>query len=137
MIETILAVLAKVGIEPTFLLAGLFGATARSIITKKKFNLETITTVFVGMLCAIYLTPAAIGYLALVDPAVINALAFGFGLVGLSVAEAFIGITTRFLKNPQVVGSFAEFLAKYLTEKKNSKSGEQPNDDRDNSDKPN
>ncbi len=59
----------------------------------------------VGALCAIYLTPI-IGLwlgLNLANLALNNALAFGIGMVGMSLAEGFVRLAHNWSKNPRLM----------------------------------
>jgi putative Mn2+ efflux pump MntP len=91
MLEIISAFLLSIGINPSHLVAGIAGGFARMLVQCKRLTWEVFSGSLVGTFCAIYLTPL-IGkwvQLDMSDISVNNALAFGIGIIGLSLAEGF------------------------------------------------
>ncbi|UPA25353.1 hypothetical protein [Shinella oryzae] len=107
MFEYIAAFLATLGINPAQLFAGLAGAFVRTVIQKQPLTWAVLATSVVGALCAIYLTPI-IGLwlgLNLSVLAVNNALSFGIGLVGMSLAEGLVTLAHNWSRNPRLMRS--------------------------------
>ncbi|MDR6757193.1 hypothetical protein J2Y48_002489 [Mycoplana sp. BE70] len=106
MIESILAFfkalsafLVSIGIDPSHLFAGLAGAFVRAVVQGKKLTWELISSVIVGALCATYLTPVAVAYFGI---AATNGLAFGIGLIGMSIAEGAVKLGHKWAANPKL-----------------------------------
>ncbi|MEW9616047.1 hypothetical protein AB3G45_19720 [Shinella sp. S4-D37] len=105
MFESITAFLTSIGISPAQLFAGLAGAFTRTVIQKQPLTWAVVATSIVGALCAIYLTPI-IGLwlgLNLSVLAVNNALSFGIGLIGMSLAEGVLTLAQNWAKNPRLM----------------------------------
>lgn len=111
--------LAAMGIDPAHFIAGLAGAFVRSIIQGKKLTWELISFVVVGALCATYLTPLVVIYLAIANT---PGLAFGIGLIGMSVAEGAVKLAQKWAANPKLPTSdTTNKLIETLTDKSNKK----------------
>lgn len=105
MFESLAAFLTSIGIQPAQLFAGLSGAFVRTVIQREPLTWGIISASMVGALCAIYLTPI-IGLwlgLNLANLALNNALAFGIGMVGMSLAEGFVRLAHNWSKNPRLM----------------------------------
>jgi len=123
MFETLLAItkavgaiLASVGIDPSHFIAGLAGAFVRSVIQGRKLTFSLISYVLVGALCATYATPLVVLYLSI---AATPGLAFGIGLIGMSLAEGIVKLAHRWASNPKLPTS-AKDLAEHLNDEKPS-----------------
>lgn len=111
--------LATMGIDPAHFIAGLAGAFVRSIIQGKKLTWELISFVVVGALCATYLTPLVAMYLAIANT---PGLAFGIGLIGMSVAEGVVKLAQKWAANPKLPSTTTtKELIDILTDKNNKK----------------
>lgn len=106
MIESIIAffkalgaLLTSIGINPAHLFAGVAGAFVRAVIQGKKLTWELVSFVLVGALCATYLTPVVVAYLGI---AATNGLAFGIGLIGMSLAEGAVKLAQKWAANPKL-----------------------------------
>lgn len=97
--KALAAFLTSIGINPAHLIAGVAGAFVRAIIQGKKLTWELVTFVLVGALCATYLTPVVVMYLGV---AATNGLAFGIGLIGMSLAEGVVKLVHRWSINPRL-----------------------------------
>lgn len=93
------AFLTSVGINPVHLFAGLAGAFVRAVIQGKKLTWELVSSVVVGGLCATYLTPVVVLYVGL---AATPGLAFGIGLIGMSLAEGVVKLAQKWAANPKL-----------------------------------
>lgn len=98
--------LTYIGIEVSHIAAGLAGGIVRAVLRPGGSFLTCFSTTFVGVLSAAYATPLAKIYLGLTeaDLAMTNALAFGIGLMGMSVAEGLIRFGKRWEANPTLPG---------------------------------
>jgi len=107
MLESISAFLTALGINPAQLFAGLSGAFVRTVIQREPLTWALASASMVGALCAIYLTPI-IGLwlgLNLTDLAMNNALAFGIGMIGMSLAEGLVRMAHNWSRNPRLMRS--------------------------------
>ncbi len=104
MFEGISAFLVWLGINPSHLAAGAAGAIVRSLLAKGASKWEKITGGFVGMLCAGYLTPLVVQWMGLDTSQIstINAVGFGIGLVGLSLAEGAVRMAQNWSEKPRL-----------------------------------
>ncbi len=104
MFEGISALLVWLGINPSHLAAGAAGAVVRSLLAKGASKWEKITGGFVGMLCAGYLTPLVVQWMGLDTSQIstINAVGFGIGLVGLSLAEGAVRMAQNWSEKPRL-----------------------------------
>lgn len=97
--KALAAFLTSIGINPAHLFAGLAGAFVRAVIQGKKLTWSLVSTVIVGALCATYLTPVVVLYLGI---AATNGLAFGIGLIGMSLAEGVVKLGHKWAANPKL-----------------------------------
>lgn len=95
------AFFAAIGINPTHLSAGLAGSLVRAIVLKARSKLELMSTGLVGTLCASYFTPIIVKWIEM-DPDTTNGVAFGIGLIGMSLAEGFLRMAHKWSENPQL-----------------------------------
>ncbi|KWV43863.1 hypothetical protein AS026_19535 [Rhizobium altiplani] len=102
--EGITAFLIGIGINPTHVTAGLAGALVRSLLNKGASKWEKISGGFVGTLCAAYLTPLVVQWMALdiTQFSTINAVAFGIGIVGMSLAEGAVRMAQSWAEKPRL-----------------------------------
>lgn len=103
MLETFTAFLVAIGINPTHLAAGLAGSIVRAMLTKARSKWEMFSVSIVGMLCATYLTPIIVKWIAL-DADTTNGVAFGIGLIGMSLAEGCVRMAQNWSANPRLPG---------------------------------
>lgn len=97
--KALAAFLTSIGINPAHLIAGIAGAVVRAVIQGKKLTLDLISYVLVGALCATYLTPVVVMYFGI---AATNGLAFGIGLIGMSIAEGAVKLAQKWAANPKL-----------------------------------
>lgn len=95
------AFFAAIGINPTHLSAGLAGSLVRAVVLKARSKLELMSTGLVGTLCASYFTPIIVKWIEM-DPDTTNGVAFGIGLIGMSLAEGFLRMAHKWSENPQL-----------------------------------
>jgi hypothetical protein len=107
MFETLAAFLTSIGINPSQLFAGLSGAFVRTVIQREPLTWAVLSASLVGALCAIYLTPIIGVWLGLnlADIAMNNALAFGIGMIGMSLAEGTVRLAHNWAKDPRIMRS--------------------------------
>lgn len=139
MFESLAAFLTSIGINPAQLLAGLAGAFTRTVIQKQPLTWAVVSASIVGALCAIYLTPIVGLWLGLNMTllAVNNALSFGIGLIGMSLAEGLVTLAHNWSKNPRLMRTMdAKGIADAMNDhshtremKKPDRSRNSPNDD--------
>lgn len=106
MFEGFTAFLIWLGINPSHIAAGAAGAIVRSLLAKGATKWEKFTGGFVGTLCAAYLTPLFVFWMGL-DPSLtstINAVGFGIGLIGMSLAEGAVRIAHNWSVKPRLPG---------------------------------
>lgn len=103
MLESVSAFLIAIGINPTHLAAGLAGSIVRAMLTKARSKWEMFSVSIVGMFCATYLTPIIVKWIAL-DADTTNGVAFGIGLIGMSLAEGFVRMAQNWSVNPRLPG---------------------------------
>lgn len=97
------AFFTAVGINPTHLSAGLAGSLVRAVVLKARSKLELMSTGLVGTLCASYFTPIIVKWIEM-DPDTTNGVAFGIGLIGMSLAEGFLKLVHKWSENPRLPG---------------------------------
>jgi len=97
--KALAAFLTSIGINPAHLFAGLAGAFVRAVIQGNKLTWQLVSSVIVGALCATYLTPVVVMYLGI---AATNGLAFGIGLIGMSLAEGAVKLAQKWAANPKL-----------------------------------
>jgi hypothetical protein len=102
-LESVSAFLIAIGINPTHLAAGLAGSVVRAMLTKARSKWEMFSVSIVGMFCATYLTPIIVKWIAL-DADTTNGVAFGIGLIGMSLAEGFVRMAQNWSVNPRLPG---------------------------------
>jgi len=104
MLDQVAALLISIGINPTHLTAGLAGSFVRSVITTGKNRWEILTGSLVGTLSAVYLTPIVVSWFSLDASALssTNGIAFGIGMIGMSLAEGGVRIAQRWANNPRL-----------------------------------
>ena len=90
------------GVEPTHLFGGVAGGLVRALLHPNKSIISTASTGLVGALCAMYATPLCTYWMAIVDPSAANAVAFGVGLVGMSMAEGVVSMANTWSKRPRL-----------------------------------
>jgi hypothetical protein len=93
------AFLASMGIDPAHFTAGFAGAFVRSVIQGKRLTASSISYVLVGALCATYVSPLIVLYGGI---AATPGLAFGIGLIGMSLAEGVVKLAHRWAANPKI-----------------------------------
>jgi hypothetical protein len=96
--------LENLGINPAYLTAGVAGAVVHSLIIKGNSVFEAVSKAVVGTFCAIYLTPLFVQWMGL-DTALMtttNAVAFGIGVLGMSLAEGAIRMAQNWSVNPRL-----------------------------------
>lgn len=98
-LKALAAFLTSIGINPAHLIAGIAGAIVRAVIQGKKLTWDLISYVLVGALCATYLTPVVVMYFGI---AATNGLAFGIGLIGMSIAEGAVKLAQKWAANPKL-----------------------------------
>lgn len=104
MYDPITPFLISIGVNPTHLTAGLSGSLVRSLLTKGKSRWEVLTGSLVGTLCAVYMTPIVIQWFSfdITQISSINGIAFGIGMIGMSLAEGAVRIAQRWANNPRL-----------------------------------
>lgn len=105
MLESFIAFLTSIGISPSHLFAGLAGAIVRVVIQGGALTWAVLSASIVGALCAIYLTPI-IGVwfgLNLTNLSMNNGLAFGIGMIGMSLSEGIVRMAQNWAKNPRLM----------------------------------
>ena len=105
MFESLAAFLTSIGISPSHLFAGLAGAFVRVVIQGGALTWAVVSASIVGALCAIYLTPIIGLWLGLnmANLAMNNGLAFGIGMIGMSLAEGIVRMAQNWAKNPRLM----------------------------------
>jgi hypothetical protein len=73
------------------------------MLTKARSKWEMFSVSIVGMFCATYLTPIIVKWIAL-DADTTNGVAFGIGLIGMSLAEGFVRMAQNWSVNPRLPG---------------------------------
>lgn len=104
MLEAFSAYLVSIGIKPTFLFAGAAGAIVRTMLAKGRSMWEILSGVMIGTLSAIYITPVVITWLN-IDVSSLdntNGIAFGIGMIGMSLAEGAVRLAQRWASNPRL-----------------------------------
>ncbi|WP_368517438.1 hypothetical protein [Rhizobium sp.] len=104
MYDPITPFLISIGINPTHLTAGAAGSFVRSLLTKGKSRWEVLSGGLVGMFCAAYLTPIVVQWFNF-DAGQIsstNGIAFGVGMIGMSLAEGAVRLAQRWANNPRI-----------------------------------
>ena len=105
--ETLAAFLTSLGINPAQLFAGLSGAFVRTVIQREPLTWAIVSASIVGALCAVYFTPIIGVWLGLnlAEVAINNALAFGIGMIGMSLAEGLVRLAHNWAQNPRIMRS--------------------------------
>lgn len=102
------------GFNLDHIIAGFFGATVRSIVSKTGTIIERLISGATGAIFAVYFTPV-IATLLVVDPTMSSAVAFSIGLVGVYVAEGVMKVFKGYADNPKkVIGLVKSYIAKVL-----------------------
>ncbi len=106
MLESVTPFLIWLGINPTHVAAGAAGAIVRSLLAKGATKWEKLTGGFVGTLCAAYMTPLFVQWMSLdaSSASTINAVGFGIGLVGMSLAEGAVRMAQNWSEKPRLPG---------------------------------
>ena len=104
MYDPISPFLISLGINPTHFTSGLAGSVVRSLLTKGKSRWEILSGSICGTFCAVYLTPIVVGWVGVsaVDISSTNGIAFGIGIVGMSLAEGAVRLAQRWAANPKL-----------------------------------
>lgn len=112
MIEAITAFLASIGLNPSHIFAGLAGAFTRTVVQGKKLTWEIVSGSIVGTLCAAYMTPIVASWLVALgfDLQSTNGIAFGIGLIGMSIAEGLVKLAQKWSQNPVIGDKFVDHL---------------------------
>lgn len=107
MLESLAALFASLGINPSHMVAGLAGAFVRTVVQGNRMSWEILLGSVVGAICAIYLTPIVGTWLALdlANLAMNNGLAFAIGMIGMSLAEGLVRLAQRWAENPRLMRS--------------------------------
>ncbi|PDS75445.1 hypothetical protein [Rhizobium sp. L43] len=104
MLESVTAFLLSIGINPTHFVAGVAGAGVRSLLNKGASKWEKISGGFVGTFCAVYLTPLFVQWMNLdaTNLSTTNAVAFGIGIIGMSLAEGAVRMAQNWSEKPRL-----------------------------------
>lgn len=94
--------LIAMGIEPAHLHAGLAGGIVRSLLSPFRNLFEMFAGGAVGLFSAIYVTPLILFWLGIpsTELQLANAVAFGIGIIGMSLAEGLIRMAQRWSEKP-------------------------------------
>ncbi|AYD01731.1 hypothetical protein [Neorhizobium sp. NCHU2750] len=116
MFSILAAWLTAIGIQPGHFVSGLAGGVVRAIVNKHGSFWERVVAGAAGTLCASFLTPFVV--LMFGATAAQGAIGFMLGIIGMSLAEAIIGIGKNYAQNPASLREdLREFLLKMLSRK--------------------
>ncbi|MFC4172727.1 hypothetical protein ACFOYU_11740 [Microvirga sp. GCM10011540] len=92
------------GVEVGHIVAGIAGGVVRALTRPGQTLAANVSTAVVGVLCAAYATPVVKTWLGLADAdmATQNAIAFGLGLIGMSLAEGVISLGNAWARRPRL-----------------------------------
>lgn len=89
-----------IGVKPTSLVAGVFGAVASLTYERQISVLRAVILIITGAASAAYLTPLVGGWLELTDNTE-NAYAFIIGLLSMKIIGGLMNIGDRFRQDPE------------------------------------
>lgn len=116
MFSILAAFLTSIGVQPGHFISGLAGGLVRAIVNKHGSMWERVVAGAAGTLCASFLTPFVV--LLFGATAAQGAIGFMLGIIGMSLAEAIIGIGKAYARDPASLKEDArEFLLKMLSRK--------------------
>lgn len=94
------SLLAALGLKPSSMVAGLFGAVLALPYMPDRSRWEKVFAVFGGMACAVYLAPWISTRLGL-DESGHNAACFVIGIMGINIVRGLFVLSDRFRQNPE------------------------------------
>lgn len=96
---TVVEILESLGVKAPSLVAGLAGGAASLTFQKNIGWLRALVLIITGAVCAGYLTPLAVDYVA-ADQRLEGAYAFLIGLLSMHIIGGLISLGERFQDNP-------------------------------------
>lgn len=94
--KIIIGLFAFLGINPAHLAAGLLGAAVKLLVDKTRNWIEILTTLFIGAVCASYVTPVINVYVGTSDIPANNGMAFFIGTIGTYATQYVIRVGRRY-----------------------------------------
>ena len=88
------------GFQVSHIIGDFCGGIARAMISKTGTRTERLFGGFTGSLFAVYLTPLIAWFFGVPDPAMVNAIAFAIGLLGMHIGEALLNLAKLYSRNP-------------------------------------
>ena len=112
LVKPFAAALSFLGINPTHLAAGMFGAAVKSLVDKNRNPLEIAATMFIGALCASYLTPFVNIWIKPDGIEANNGMAFVIGTIGVSLTQYALKVSNRYAASSSLPPIASQFEVK-------------------------